>query len=72
MNTAYRVERARMREYLVAIIDSIDGCHRALAHADLEGAARYADDLKVLGSSVQATMQRIRNLVEERTSQDPA
>lgn len=64
MHSEYRIERARLRDYHVAILDSVDGCHRAMAHGDLEGAARYADDLRVLGSSVQATVQRIRNLVE--------
>jgi hypothetical protein len=66
MNQAYRTERARLRDYLVAIIDTVDGIHRALAHGELIDAARYADDLNVLGRNSQRTVARIQNLVQER------
>jgi hypothetical protein len=72
MNLAYRQERARMRDYLTGILDAIDGLHRAMAHGELEDAARYADDLRVLGSSVQRTMQRLQNLVADASARAAA
>lgn len=61
---SYREVRAALARIQVAVLDASSGLQQALRRAELQAAARYADDLESLGASALIHTRRLISLVE--------